>query len=95
MHQKEYKEEMYTEFVAFDKMSEIVREKQEFKIDDGIRAEYIIHALEIYMQYYNNSKNEVKKYKDIAVKYIIRILLSTNISFTVKRIIIKIQMFLI
>ena len=89
MHKKEYKKEMYTEFIAFDKMSEIARKKQEFKIDDGIRAEYIIHALEIYMQYYDNSKSEIKKYKEIAVKYIIRILLSINISFTVKWIIIK------
>jgi len=89
MHQKEYKKEMYTEFVAFEKMSEIAREKQEFKIDDGIRAEYIIHALDIYMQYYDNSKNEIKKYRDNALKYIMRTLLSINISFTVKWIIIK------
>jgi len=89
MHQKEYKNDMYTEFIAFDKMSEIAREKKEVEIDDGIRAEYIIHALEIYMQYYDNSKNEINEYKEIAVKYIIRIVLSTNISFSVKWIIIK------
>lgn len=85
--QKEYKNEMYTEFIAFDIMSEIARSNKEHKINDIIRAEFVIRLLDMYATHYKNSG--IKKYLEEAQKYTKQIMISLNVKLKVKLQIIK------
>jgi len=89
MMQKEYKKEMYTEFIAFDKMSEIACQNKEFKTNDCIRTEYVLRALDMYIKYCNCASPEMMKYKQNAQFYTKDVLLSTNIVLKAKLKIIK------
>lgn len=50
-NQKAYNEKMYTEFIAFDKMSKLAVDNKIDNLDRLIRNEYVNHSLQMFIKY--------------------------------------------
>lgn len=88
-NQKKYNEKMYTEFIAFEKMSELALDNGFKELDNLIKNEYINHSLQVFIKYNYLSDYTIKKYINNTYKYLKQVLLSTNVKLRNKLSIIK------
>lgn len=88
-NQKKYNEKMYTEFIAFEKMSELALNNGFKGLDNLIKNEYINHSLQTFIKYNYLSDYTIKKYINNTYKYLKQVLLSTNVNLRSKLSIIK------
>lgn len=88
-NQKKYKAKMYTEFIAFDKMSKLAVNRKLYNIDNLIRNEYINHSLQMFIKYNYLSEYVIEKYLNNAYKYLRQVLSSTNVKLRSKLSIVK------
>ena len=88
-NQKKYNEKMYTEFIAFEKMSELALNNGFKGLDNLIKNEYINHSLQTFIKYNYLSDYTIKKYINNTYKYLKQVLLSINVNLRSKLSIIK------
>lgn len=88
-NQKAYNEKMYTEFIAFDKMSKLAVDNKINNLDRLIRNEYVNHSLQMFIKYNYLPEHVIKKYINNARKYLKQVVFSYNIKVRSKLSILK------
>lgn len=88
-NQKVYNEKMYTEFIAFDKMSKLALDNKIDNLDSLIRNEYVNHSLQMFIKYNYLPDYIMKKYINKARRYVKQVLFSYNIKIRSKLSILK------
>lgn len=80
---------MYTEFIAFDKMSKLAVDNKINNLDRLIRNEYVNHSLQMFIKYNYLPEHVIKKYINNARKYLKQVVFSYNIKVRSKLSILK------